>query len=475
MTVAKSNYETIEFPEEFISKYMPYAPGEYLKVYLAGLSLSSYKKSLVSEIADILGQRETDVVSALEYWQGKGLLTIKNQEQVWVEFLGKPEAKQSSSYKLYKDKEYNDMLQQLFGTHILKVKEYEMIYDWTEQFGLAKEVCLMVIEYSIERKGRNVNIKYMDAVAKSWAEKRIDSVERASEEIERHERISGGANKILSYLGGYGRLPSKPEMALYMKWTDDWGFTLDSIIMAIEDIGSTTNPSFKYVDSILESFKKEGATTSRKISETRQKQTKTRDDAKELLLLLDMKISKLNLVRIDKFKAMGFSIAAMKIAFFEASKRSSASLNYVEKILESWKEQGLTTKPKIANYLASRKEFQDQAYAFYKKAGITQKLSQNHIKSYFTWVDEVGFSLDMIDEVADYSKTANNPYQYMAKVFSNMEEKGIKTKEGFLDAKKSFVKQKDGKEKDDYMKHDYSPKDFQNILTDIEAEMEDEE
>ena len=73
MTVANShNQNSILLSEKFIKEHMPYAPGEYLKVYISGLGLNLYKKALVSDIASALNQRETDVVAALEYWQGKG-------------------------------------------------------------------------------------------------------------------------------------------------------------------------------------------------------------------------------------------------------------------------------------------------------------------------------------------------------------------------------------------------------------------
>jgi len=471
MTVANpQNQNTVELSEKFIKEHLPFAPGEYIKVYILSLMFSVYKKPLVSEIADSLSQRETDVVAALEYWQSKSLLKIRNEKEMWVEIENDSSMHQQRSSKLYTDKPYNDMLQQLFGTHILKVKEFEMIYDWTDVLKLPKEVCIMVIEYSIERKGRNVNIKYMDAVAKSWAEKGIDSVDMAADEIDRYERISSGANRVLGYIGGYGRLPSKPEMELFSKWTEDWGFTLDSILMAIEETSSTTNPSFKYIDTILKNFKEQGATTSRKVSESREAIKKKRDRAKELLSMLDMSISKINLEKIDRFKAMGFSNSALKLAFSEGAKKSKVGLNYIEKILKNWKEQGLTTKPKIAESLAGRKELREPAYEFYRKAGLNKALSDIHYKRYLLWKSENGFEEDMMDEVAKYSSTANNPFQYMSKVFENMKAKGIFTKEEFLKEAKNFGKQ--DKNKRDYMEREYSPEDFQAKLDDVDDSLE---
>ncbi len=211
MTFANSNHN-IEIPNAFIEEHLVYAPGDFVKVYLVTCYFAAFKKPLVSEIANRLNTRETEVIAALEYWQGRGVLTIKNQAETWVELKETSATGKKRGSQLYTDKDYNDALQKLFGTHILKTGEFELIYDWTDVLGLPKEVAMMVIEYSVSRKGRSVNISYMNAVAKSWAEKGIDSVEAAMAEIDRYERISGGANRVLSYIGVSGRLPSRPEM-----------------------------------------------------------------------------------------------------------------------------------------------------------------------------------------------------------------------------------------------------------------------
>ncbi|MEX1307579.1 MAG: DnaD domain protein, partial [Eubacteriales bacterium] len=301
MTLANSNH-TIEIPYSFIEEHLPYAPGDFIKVYLVTCYFAAYKKPLVSEIANRLNTRETEIITALEYWQNKGVLTIKNEAETWVELKDVAGTGKKHSSALYTDKDYNDALQSLFGTHILKTSEYELIYDWTDVLHLPKEVAMMVIEYSVGRKGRGVNISYMNAVAKSWAEKGVDSVEAAMSEIDRYERLSGGANRVLKYIGVSGRLPSQPEMALYQKWTMDWGFTLDAIIMAIGDISATTNPSFKYIDSVLKNLKGKGATTSRKVSETKADESKTRDEAKELLAMLGLRINQPNIKKIADLK-----------------------------------------------------------------------------------------------------------------------------------------------------------------------------
>jgi len=460
---------TVELSNRFVKEHLPYAPGEFIKVYIMTLNIASYKKPLVDEIASALGQREMDVVAALEYWQGKGLVVIKNEKETWVE-ITEESFKQKHASNLYTDKVYNDTLQRLFGTHILKVSEFQMIYDWTDVLGLPKEVCMMVVEYAIQRKGRKVGINYMNAVAKGWAEKGIISVEEASAEIDRYERVSSGANRVLGYIGGVGRLPSRPEIALYDKWTEEWGFTQDAILTAIKDISATANPNFNYIDTLLSNLKEKGAVTSRKISETQETDSKTRTEARELLGMIHTAITPANLQKLNAFKDMGFRYGCIKLAFAEGAKRPNVNLNYIETILKGWKQAGLTTQTKIKDFLLSQKTIMNEAYAFYKKAGINQKLNKEQMNMFLKWRDEDGFAVDMMDAVAEYAHSAKNPYTYMIKIFSVMNEKGIKTKDAFGNQREVF-KQRSG-EQATYIDRDYSPKDFQDDLDKIEVDGE---
>ncbi len=466
MTFANSNH-TIEIPSSLIEEHLPYAPGDFVKVYLVVCYFAAYKKPLVSEIANRLNTRETEIITALEYWQGKGVLTIRNEAETWVELKETQGSGKQRSSQLYTDKDYNDALQKLFGTHILKTSEFELIYDWTDVLHLPKEVAMMVIEYSVSRKGRGVNISYMNAVAKSWAEKGIDSVEEAMAEIDRYERISGGANRVLKFIGASGRLPSQPEMALYQKWTMDWGFSQDAILTAIGDISATVNPSFNYIDSVLENLKSKGATTSRKVSEAKENDGKKRSEAKELLTMLGLKITPPNIKKIAVLKDICKNEAVLTLAFGEAAKRQTPSLNYVKTVLESWQEKGLTTKAEVAEYLTGRNDFQKSAYAMYKKAGMKTTLNEAHFEAYLKWTSEDAFAPDLLTAVAEASRSANNPFQYMKKVLENLKEKGILTK-------KAFENQSAAKPVGDaaIRQRTYSAEDFQSVLDELDFETE---
>ena len=69
-------------PNCFIEQYMPYAAGEFVKIYIYLLKCVGENQSelSISKIADAFNNTEKDVVRALKYWQKKGLLKLTFDE-----------------------------------------------------------------------------------------------------------------------------------------------------------------------------------------------------------------------------------------------------------------------------------------------------------------------------------------------------------------------------------------------------------
>ena len=55
-----------------------------------------------------------------------------------------------------------------------------------------------------------------------------------------------------------GRMATEDELALYKKWTEEWGMTLDEILSACPAMTSSDKPTFAYLNAILEGMRMEG-------------------------------------------------------------------------------------------------------------------------------------------------------------------------------------------------------------------------
>ena len=70
-------------PNCFIEQFMPYAAGEFVKIYIYLLKCVSENRAelSISKIADVFNNTEKDVIRALKYWQKKGILKLTFDEE----------------------------------------------------------------------------------------------------------------------------------------------------------------------------------------------------------------------------------------------------------------------------------------------------------------------------------------------------------------------------------------------------------
>lgn len=75
--------------------------------------------------------------------------------------------------------------------------------------------------------------------------------------VEGLDTISYKTTAILRKLGQQG-VPTEPQKELYRKWTYEWKFTHEMILLAVDETTSARNPSFKYIDAVLKEWSERG-------------------------------------------------------------------------------------------------------------------------------------------------------------------------------------------------------------------------
>lgn len=133
----------------------------------------------------------------------------------------------------------------------------------------------------MEQKGRRVSINYMSAVAESWAEEGVRTFEAARAAIENYSLRRHGATVILRQWNKKRR-PTQAEMALYDKWTTEWGFTEDAILAALPRLTVSASPNFTYLDELLDSLREKRLTGAEDIATDDAKTAQERAFAKLL-------------------------------------------------------------------------------------------------------------------------------------------------------------------------------------------------
>jgi len=90
------------------------------------------------------------------------------------------------------------------------------------------------------------------------------------------DTITYKTKEVLRRLGKRNN-PSEPQKELYLKWSAQWKFTHEMILLAVEETTGADNPSFNYLDSILKSWMDAGITTPEGLQAEKQRQRGMRE------------------------------------------------------------------------------------------------------------------------------------------------------------------------------------------------------
>ena len=319
----------------FLDTYMPRANGEYVKVYLYILRCSTSVDHELStgSIADALENTEADVIRALKYWEQFGVLGLEydnsgkqimrivikdlrqdlpltfkivpensvNQKNSPVQIVDKtldyaptgiaddvPTKREFSTTELSKFIEDEDIKQLLYisQTYLEKTfspAETNTILYFYDGLGFSIELIEYLIEYCVSNGHKTM--RYIEKVAVEWANENIETVDDAKASVSTY---SNTCYPVLKAFGLQGRHPAPTEKDFIVKWTNDYGFTMDMILDACNrTINTIHQPSFQYADSILQRWLKHGVKTATDIKtldtihETKSKETQaTKQTAK---------------------------------------------------------------------------------------------------------------------------------------------------------------------------------------------------
>ncbi|MEA4853664.1 MAG: DnaD domain protein [Christensenella sp.] len=464
-------------PTIFLKKYMCDAPAEYVKVFLYGLCMANSGTSLSEvELEGELHMSSAQIEAAINYWCLKGLIVKSGAKYQFITGMqGKEEdsRRKKSAASLYEMKEFNNMLCAILKRDLTPT-ELNKIYDYTDVFGLPQEVVLALIEYCVAERGERISVAYFDKVAEAWSAEGITTQALAQQKIEEYKAVSGGANRLMRLMGLHGKYPGKTEMELYNKWTEKWGFTHEAIEYVMKDKEFSKEQPFKYLDAILRSLYDQGITSSRKISEYYNTQTRRRNAIKEVLQVLEY--SRINITpKYEKFymewETAGFAHEIILLACTQTAKMGSRRFESVDAQLKEWAALSLSTADDIKKHLKKQNTLDRKIRQFYECAGVQKTLTEADRKNYIRLTQEKGLSHEVLLYAAEISSLFENPLSYMQKVLNSWAENGVDT----LDkAKKQNLSRTfgDAKSKKEFEQRSYTEEQRQQRKEDAYEELE---
>lgn len=423
----------------FIHEFMLKAPGDFVKVYLYGLKQCYHphdSENSLEAFAHALGMETSAIQNAFHYWSRQGILqyTVDAQQRLHIEYINIKDVLYNRSLNpennLYKYKDFNDNLQQIFENRLLTPQEYMKIYDWIETLSLPMEVVLMMIRFNLSQKGTKINLNYLDKVAESWAREGITTLQKAEEYIEAHQSYFRDTAAVLKYLGIH-RLPSKAEMALYRKWIDQWGYNLNAILTACKETTKIQSPSFAYLDRILLDLHKKGLTSSQAINGHQASRDSLQGKMKELYLNLGYRENVPAPEHMEMYQRWLGDFGLDHEVVLEACRQSVRSKHHtfedLDRLLVSWVQKGLTDTKSIQRHLEQRKTMDNEILAVLSRAGESRAITPADRKLYMKWTKTLNMPFELILQGAEYSITAQNKLSYLNQILENWHNRGVTT------------------------------------------------
>lgn len=310
----------------FIQNEMLDANGSYVKVYLyLNMCIQSGNTVFsISSLADQMYNTEKEIIRALHYWEKKKLILLnRNNEDVitGIEFLvpeqhetvhaensqaehgqdisesereqtpeqdstnhpensesaaarPKPSSKETSSRdvihitedQILRLNDNNDFkwiinIVQSFLKRPISSAETNLLMYLYDNLQFSRDLILYLYEYCCTLG--KTNVKYVQTVALSWADQNVSTPEQAKAASTAYNATYTSIIKAF----GLNRALGAAEIKYADRWSREWNFELPIILEACNrTILNTQKADFKYADSILSNWQKNGVRTLQDIS-----------------------------------------------------------------------------------------------------------------------------------------------------------------------------------------------------------------
>lgn len=426
-------FGSISIENAFFTDYLPSAKGDQVRVYLYGLYRTIYPlpEAGITEMAKELGLEENDVLSALRYWERRGLVSrVRTDPPEYV--FSSIAARRLSGKEFSVDDpyvEFTENVYSLFGSRRkISPEEAARAYEWVADIGLPAEVVLMLLSHLISTRGVNFNFRQSEKMAVRMKEENVLTTEDADQFFKEDSRVRDGCRKLLRHMGKR-RDATLDEYGLYLKWVKDWGFTEEAILSACREM-TRGDPSFAYLDSILDRLHSGNARSSDQIDEILTDEKHKRENMRSVLDTLGLSVTLKAFEPVYDHWLTIYPHPVILLAAAECRMLQTGKAEKTEDMLESWKERrGLRDENEVKAYLETCRSQNKRLRQLFELMGHTGAVTEGDRELLRKW-QLSGISDELLDCAAAQSRMANgSKLRYMDSVLEQWKAAGIRTVE----------------------------------------------
>ncbi len=409
---------------QFITKYLPQANGDAVRVYLYGLYLCSCKVETDAEsLAKLLKLPYSRLLEIFDFWEECDLVHVLSRAPLMVEYLpvnaavGKPKPLRPEKYA-----EFNRELLRRLSKIGKDLKPYEIqrILEFLENNPMEQQAFLLVTEYCIKKDGEKVTANHILNKAKKLCEGHKFTYEQVELDLADYNKHEKTLAKIFSLLGIY----RKPQEADY-EFLEGWlarGMEAAAIVSCAEALKKGTLVS---LDLLLSELDEKGLRTKAEAEEYLARRQVRTDVVYKVARKLGVKVQNPRAyieTYAEKWLERGYDEESLLLLAGQAFKLGYG-FEELDGLLDGLYRRGVVDGAGVKDYCAVREKQLRLLHQVQSACGVMKKTGSalDMVATWQSW----NFSDAMILEAAKKSAGAAAPLSYMNKLLSEWKRTGV--------------------------------------------------
>lgn len=414
---------------KFISEYLPYTDGDYVKVYIYGLFLAARnadKDNTVEMICRRLSLEAATVNAAIDYWTECGLMMRVGDDVTYLSTRTvRPKIK---NFDIDKYAEFNRQAQFYITQRMIDNKEYNEYYSLMEKYGLEWQAMTLVIKYCVDLKGENVSCQYITAVARGLAEEGYRTHDAVMEKLDEYGVYYNDLCAVMSALGG--KRPDHEAVKLYKKWVREYKFDRDVVLAVARTV---KRGGIAVLDKMLTGYKVGGLFTADAIAAYEAERKSLLALAKAVNKAIGTYYENVEpeiAVYIKPWLALGLTDKAILALADYCMKNNLKTLSDLDVVARDCFAAGVVTESDVKRRVERENRFDDGISAVMKITGVRGAIKDVYRAYYSSWADKMNMPADVIEYGAGLAVGKANPFAYLNRILSAWSDAGVKTIDG---------------------------------------------
>lgn len=424
--------EKLRIDNAFVTDFMPFAPENYVKVYLYGLKLACFGGvgDIEAEIAGKLNLEPGLVSEAFSYWANEGLVNILSTSPVAVEYLAVNKgtlALRKFSKTKYKD--FNDQLHAMLPSRNILPNEYNEYYSIMEAMHIEPEAMLAIIAYCIRLKGQDVGYPYILAVARNLARQGCLTYDRVNEQLSEFDLYDKDVTAVLHSLGSK-KAPAIEDKRMFAKWTKTLGFPTETVVQVAK---SVKRGGMDRLDALLVKYYENHLFSMAEIDEFNRNRDRLYSLTKEINKRIGVYYEQLDFIietYVTRWLGYGFTDETLLTIAEYCFRCNIRTLEGYNATVEKFYKQGLITADDIGEFLGEAVRRDADIREALEKAGVTRPVTSRDRDSYRTWTYSWKMDRDVVLYAASLAAGNASPVSYMNAILGGWHNAGVTSLEG---------------------------------------------